>query len=143
MSFNETDSPITREPQQLSCAALAYLGDSVLEIMVRAHIVTNFTLFSGEAGPSHYSDLAKQYVTAVAQSEAVERILPHLTEEEFDIYKRGRNNLHTAPPKSASTGQYRRATGFECLLGFLYLQKQDARLHELFALAYPSSQQQL
>lgn len=131
-------------PEQLSCAALAYLGDSVLEIMVRAYIVTNCTLASSEAGsPSHYSDIAKNYVTAVAQSEAVERILPHLTEEEADVYKRGRNNLHAAPPKSASTGQYRRATGFECLLGFLYLKGRDERIHELFRIAYPNEQKQI
>lgn len=131
-------------PNQLPCAALAYLGDSVLEIMVRSHIVTNCTLSPSENGcPSHYSDIAKDYVTAVAQSEAVDRILPYLTEAETDVYKRGRNNLHTAPPKSASTGQYRRATGFECLLGFLYLNKQEARIEELFRLAYPISQKQI
>ena len=80
---------------------------------------------------------AMQYVTAVSQSEAVERILPILTEEEAAVYKRGRNSTHVAP-KSASHAQYSRATGLECLFAYLYLLENEERLQQLFDKAFPS-----
>ncbi|MBR3991575.1 MAG: ribonuclease III [Clostridia bacterium] len=109
--------------------SLAYLGDAVYEVMVRERLVRR-----GVKSPSVQS---LEYVTAGSQSDAVERILPHLTDEEADLFRRGRNDHHSAVPKHAAPAQYRRATGLEALFGFLYLAGEIARLRELFGLAFP------
>lgn len=116
------------ELSQISAASLAYLGDSVLEIFVRERLVLR-----GVKTPSVES---LKYVTAPAQSEAVEKILPQLTEEENDVYRRGRNCVHSGVPKNATPAQYRRATGLETLFGYLYLSGENDRLRELFAVGY-------
>ena len=112
-----------------SAAHLAYLGDAVLEVLVRRHLVLNNT--------PHPSETALAYVTAAAQSDALERILPHLTEEEEAIYRRARNSVHANVPKRATVAQYRRATGFEALFAYLYLAGESDRMDFLFRLAYP------
>jgi len=76
------------------------------------------------------------YVKAKAQSTAMLAILAHLSEEETDIYKRGRNtNIHTVP-KNADMNDYRQATGLEALVGYLYLTGQNERLTEVLELAF-------
>ena len=75
------------------------------------------------------------FVTASKQSQALENILPLLTETETEIYKRGRNAKSRAP-KSASVTDYRRATGMECLFGYLYLAGEKERIRELFDAAF-------
>ncbi len=117
--------------RELSNAALAYLGDSVLETMVRERLVRR-----GLSSAAKLNAASRNYITAPRQAEAMERILPHLTEEEAAIFRRGRNNIHANVPKSATVAQYRAATGMECLFAALYLQDQKERLDELFSLAY-------
>ena len=75
---------------------------------------------------------ALNYVTARVQSQAVERILPLLTEAEADEFRRGRNIGHTNIPKSASLSEYRRATGLETLFGWLWLTGQQERINVLY-----------
>lgn len=113
----------------VSAASLAYLGDAVLEVLVRRRIVA--------AGMEHPSEMSLRYVTAAAQSEALERILPLLTEEEESAFRRGRNCVHGNVPKKATQAQYRRATGFEALFGYLHLIGDAERIAALFAAAYP------
>ena len=72
-------------------------------------------------------------VSAAAQSEAVDRILPFLTEREHDVYLRGRNAKVHAIPKGASPQMYHKATALECLFGYLYLSGEYDRLNLLFA----------
>ena len=120
----------------LSCAALAYLGDSVLELCVRNHLVR-----AGLSTAAHLNKASRQYVTAPAQAQAMQRILPMLTEQEAAVYRRGRNNVHSGVPKKATVAEYRAATGMECLFAYLYLTQNQARIDELFALAYPTDGQ--
>ena len=80
---------------------------------------------------------ALSYVRAVDQSAAMERLLPHLTEDEESIFKRGRNSHGVSAPKSATVVQYRRATGMEALFGWLYLKGENERIEVLFELAFP------
>ena len=108
---------------------LAYLGDAVFEVLVRERLVRD-----GVESPSVRS---LEYVTATSQSAAADRIMDRLTEEEKDVFKRGRNDVHTTVPKSASAGEYRRATGFESLFGYLYLTGETKRAAELFDIAFP------
>ncbi len=112
----------------LSSLGLAHLGDSVYEIMVRSWLCL--------AGKTRAKDLHRatvKYVAATAQAAAVERILPLLSEEERDVFRRGRNTAPHSVPKAASRGEYQAATGFEALLGWLYLQGRTDRLNQLFA----------
>ena len=112
---------------EMSGAALAYLGDAVFEVLVRNYLVGQGI---GDAGK--LSALSLEYVKATKQSEGLERILPHLSEEEAAVYRRGRNAAG-AHPKSASVTEYRRATGLEALFGYLYRKGEHARLAELFS----------
>ena len=120
------------DPKLLPGATLAYMGDAVLEVLVRRRLVEN-----GQTQSGKMNKLALSFVKATEQSKAVDRILPHLDEEEEAIYKRGRNAHGISAPKSAGTGEYRRATGFEALFGYLWLEGKTARAEELFALAFP------
>ena len=115
----------------ISNAALAYLGDSVLEVCVRRHLVER-----GLSTSAHLNSEALKYVRASAQAEAVKRIIPMLTEEEAAVFRRGRNVGHTNTPKSASVSEYRMATGMEALFGYLYLSGAHERIDELFREAY-------
>ena len=116
----------------LSAAALAYLGDAVLELLVRRRLVEE-----GYASSKSLNAHALSYVRAGAQARAMERIAPHLTEEEEAAFHRGRNIGHTNHPKGATVGEYRNATGMEALFGYLSVLERTARIEELFALAYP------
>lgn len=118
---------------EISTPALAYLGDCVLEMQVRELLVRQ-----GYSKSGHLNAEALRYVRASSQAEAMERILPLLTETELQIYKRGRNSGHLNVPKSASQAQYRMATGMEVLFGYLHLAEQPERIKELFCAAYPS-----
>lgn len=106
---------------------LAYMGDAVFELLTRERIV-----LAGEKPPAKLNRLARGYVTAVAQSAAVERLLPLLDEDETAVYKRGRNAKSAHAPKSAGAVEYRRATGLECLFGYLYLAGRIERARALF-----------
>ena len=116
---------------QISTAALAYLGDSVLEVAVRRMLVER-----GLSSSRRLNQTALSYVTAPAQASAVTRILPLLSEEETAVYHRGRNMGHSGGPKHATVAQYRMATGFEALFGYLYLAGRQERIDELFNAAY-------
>ena len=116
-----------KDLQQTSELALAHVGDAVFELMVR----TQLCLHGAATNKSLHKQAVAQ-VTAPAQAAFVGTILPLLDENELAIYKRGRNaNSHQAP-KSATPGQYARATGLETLFGWLWLTGRRERLNELF-----------
>jgi ribonuclease-3 family protein len=92
-------------------------------------------LKSGGIPPEQLHLKALRFVRAVSQSKAVENLLPVLTEFETEIYKRGRNAKGRSP-KSSSVAEYRRATGMECLFGYIYLAGDGKRLSELFEAAF-------
>ena len=112
----------------LSSLGLAHLGDSVYEVMVRSWLCLQ--------GAARVKDLHRatvRYVAAPAQAVRAQRILPILTQEEQDVFRRGRNTAPHSVPKAASRGEYQTATGLEALFGWLYLQGRTERLNELFA----------
>ena len=122
-------------PSSLSGATLAYLGDSVLELITRQYLLT-----TGITDVGKLNALALSYVKATAQSDAVEKILPLLTEEESAVFRRGRNSHGIAIPKSAKAGQYRRATGMEALFAWLYINGREARMKELFLAGFAENE---
>ena len=112
-----------------SSLALAHLGDSVFELMVRSWLCTR--------GPSNVKKLHKAtvgYVAAPAQAAMAQKILPLLTQEEADVFRRGRNTAPHSVPRAASREEYQTATALEAMFGWLYLQGKTQRLNELFAI---------
>ena len=120
------------ELSDITTPALAYLGDSVLEVCVRTYL----TVERGLSTSAHLNRVSLDFVRASAQSEAVGRMEPYLTEAEAAVYRRGRNMGHGNVPKSASVAEYRRATGMEVLFGYLHVTGQTARMNYLFRLGY-------
>lgn len=104
----------------------AYIGDSVYEMYVRSFIISETKKTSFDL---HKKSI--KYVKAGAQSAHLELILPFLTEEESDVVRRGRNSKANHLPKNANVIDYRRATAFEALIGYLYLLKRYERLDEI------------
>jgi ribonuclease-3 family protein len=126
------------EARSLSPVTLAFLGDSVYETFIRHKIIEqNGTM---PAGKLHRA--AEALVRATFQSEAAEQLLPHLTPQEQDIYRRGRNAKTSRIPKSSSAAQYRRATALEAVLGYLYLCGQTDRIDSLCEVIYETQQKQ-
>ena len=118
--------------RDMTTPALAYLGDSVLEVCVRTYLVRE----QGLSTSARLNSAALDFVRATAQSRAMANIEPHLTEEETVAYRRGRNMGHGNVPKSASALEYRRATGMETLFGYLFLKGDTARIDRLFRIGY-------
>ncbi len=116
---------------QLRSCDLAYLGDSVLELLTRSYLVK-----SGVTGSGELNKKSLDFVTAANQADAFDRIENILTEAELDVYKRARNNSKAAVPKSASVMQYRKATGLEALFAYLFLSGQYDRMKILFDKAF-------
>ena len=116
-----------REINQISALGLAHCGDAVFELLVRTWLSTHS---GGRVKDLHRATV--KYVAAPAQAERFERIESILTEQEHDVFRRGRNTAPHSVPKAATRGQYQTATGLEALFGWLYLQGQTQRLNELF-----------
>ncbi len=123
--------------RNITTPALAYLGDCVLELCVREHLVEK-----GLSTSAHLNAEALLYVRAGAQAEAMKKILSLLSPEEEAYFKRGRNMGHTNVPKRATVSEYRAATGMEVLFGYLHLTNQTERIKELFAAAYLNTDEQ-
>lgn len=119
-----------KDIRSFSPLTLAYIGDAVYEIVIRTIIVEK-----GNAPVNKLHHKASSLVKAVAQKEAMEKILPLLTKEEEAVYKRGRNAKSYTSAKNASVIDYRIATGFEALMGFLYLTGRNKRMLELVKIA--------
>jgi ribonuclease-3 family protein len=111
----------------ISALGLAHCGDAVFELLVRAWLCD-----CGRATKERLHVATVRYVRASAQSARVERLLPLLTDEELAQYRRGRNAHTRLIPKGATHEEYSRATGLECLFGYLYLLGRTDRVNELF-----------
>ncbi|MBQ2896694.1 MAG: ribonuclease III [Clostridia bacterium] len=112
--------------KQYSPLALAFLGDAVYELYVRSKI-----LAKTNAPADVLHKMAVKYVKASAQCEAFDRIESLLTDEEMTVFKRGRNAKTNTKAKNAGLAEYKKATGFEALLGYLHVKGEDDRLNEL------------
>ena len=112
---------------------LAYIGDGIYDLIIRSLVVNH--------GNKQVNKLHKEtssLVQASAQSLMMRTMQEHLTEEEHAIYKRGRNAKSISPAKNQSITDYRRATGFEALLGYLYLKKEWKRMLDLVKIGLDS-----
>ena len=102
---------------------LAYIGDAAYELVIRTMVVEK-----GNRQASQLHRLTTSYVKAQAQAAMIEALEPELTEEELAIYKRGRNAKSYTSAKNASILDYRKATGLEALIGYLYLSGREERV---------------
>ena len=106
---------------------LAFMGDTAYTLQIRDDLAQNSAAKANELNRK-----AAEIVSAHGQSGALERMLPLLTEEEEAVYRRGRNAKKATKSKNATVSDYVRSTGFEALLGYLYLTGQTERIRELF-----------
>ena len=117
---------ININPRDVSPLSLAYIGDAVYEVYIRTHIMKDANM---PVNKLHKA--ATNYVKAKSQSDIVLSIADKLTEEEMAVFKRGRNAHSYTSAKNADIVDYRRATGFEALIGYLYLMGDTPRLKEI------------
>lgn len=108
---------------------LAYIGDAVFDMVIRTLVVRK-----GNCPPNKLHKRASALVNASYQAQMIERILPDLTDEEEQIYKRGRNAKAYTKAKNATVLDYRKATGLEALMGYLYLKGDTKRAIDLVKL---------
>lgn len=112
---------------------LAYIGDCIFDLIVKSLVVNK-----GNKPVQALHKETSALVQASAQSKMMRTMQEHLTEEEHAVYKRGRNAKSVSPAKNQSVTDYRRATGFEALLGYLYLKREYKRLLELVKIGLDS-----
>ena len=129
MEFDLLEGRFTiEEARALNPLTLAFIGDAVYEVFVRNYLID-------KNRDMHVNKLHKNavsFVKAHAQSEFIKNMQGYLSEDEISIFKRGRNAKSGSTPKNASVQEYRMATGFEALIGFLYLTDEKKRLNEVF-----------
>ncbi len=122
--FNEI-LPVDKA-KNLSSIVLAFVGDAVYSLFVREKLVSESDAKTGEL-----NKLSSSIVCAKAQAKKIDFLMQFLTEEETDVYKRARNAKKGAKSKSASVAEYNKSTGFEAVVGYLYLTGQYDRLTEI------------
>ena len=125
MEFIKREKDIN-DAKLLSQLVWAYVGDSVYELFVRTKLTNKLN-----AKPHKLHIESIKYVKAKAQADILKRINDSLTDEEKDIVRRGRNTENHHVAKNANIADYSQSTGFEALIGYLYLTKQDSRLEEI------------
>ena len=112
---------------------LSYIGDCIYDLIIKSLVISE-----GNKPVQVLHKETSRLVQASAQSKMMRTLQEHLTEEEHAIYKRGRNAKSVSPAKNQSVTDYRRATGFEALMGYLYLKKEWKRMLELVKIGLDS-----
>lgn len=118
-------------PSLYSPLTLAIIGDAVYELFIRTKLIEN----KNELAHNVHKK-AIGFVCAKGQAISMERLMGVLSEKEMSVFKRGRNAKSPTVPKNADVGEYRCATGFEALMGYLHLAGETERLNELMNIAY-------
>ncbi len=116
-----------KEILSLNPLVLAFVGDSVQQLMVRTKLASTSTAKAGEL-----HKLQSEQIKASAQAKYMDEIMSILTEEEIAVFKRARNTHMNTMAKNASVADYKKASGFEAVIGYLYLLGKNERLEELF-----------
>ncbi len=110
----------------ISMQTLAFIGDSVYNVYIRTYLASVSNL---QTGKLHIKSI--KYVSARGQAKTIDKLMDSLSEEEINIYKRGRNtNIHTVS-KNVDVVEYKKSTGFEALIGYLYITQNTKRLEEI------------
>ena len=112
---------------EVSPLTLAFVGDGVYDLLVREYLVRQSNRPVGEL-----NKIKVGFVNCKSQAEYAKILLPHLSEREFSVYKRGRNAAPKCTPKNGTVADYHSATGLESLFGYLHLKNEKERITELF-----------
>ncbi len=112
--------------QTVPAQTLAFIGDAVYNVYIRSYLAS---ISTAKTGMLH--KLSIKYVSARGQARTIDSIMDILTEEEIAIYKRGRNTNIGSVSKHVDVIEYKKATGFECLIGYLYVTRNNARIDEI------------
>ena len=126
LKIKETYGLSDVKPEEVAPLILAHIGDAVYEVVIRSLVLSE-----GNRPIEKVHREATSLVNAGFQAKLADILMPLMTEEELDIYKRGRNAKSNTKAKNASVSDYRKATGFEALVGFLYLCNRNDRMLEL------------
>ena len=126
------DIDFGKNPNEYNALVPAYLGDTLYDLYVRSRLISEHRGMN----VNKLHSAAIKFVCARGQSDAAQYLEPMLAEDELAAYKRGRNTKTYTVPKNAEVGDYHRATGFESLLGWLYMQGRTERMEELMQAAY-------
>ena len=129
--FIAAENTCPADPAMLPSLTLAYLGDAVYEVYVRSRLIAD-----GLRKVNELHDAAVPLVSASGQSELFSRIELLLTEEEADVYRRARNTKSPHQRRGAAPVDYRRATGLEALIGFLFLSGKQDKLNLIFEVLF-------
>lgn len=124
-----------RDWEKYSGVQLAFIGDAVFDLYIRSLLLQE--MYRHSIKDLHQAKV--KLVKAASQAAFINNLRPVLSEEELGVFKRARNSSSKAAPKSASPVEYRNATGFEALLGFLYIRGDEVRLRELLELCRNSN----
>lgn len=118
--------PQQRDIKEVPISVLAYIGDAVYELCVRVHL---YGEMAGPSGRLHRQSI--EWVSAAAQAKAAHALMPQLHADEAAVFRRGRNGHAPSMAKNATPGEYQDATGFEAMIGYLYLTEKKDRIMEL------------
>ncbi len=124
-----------QEVLKIHPVTLAFVGDAVYSLYVREKLVK-----AGEDKPGVYQKAASAAVSARGQNELLQKIEPLFTEEEAEIFRRARNSRKNSKAKNATAAEYNRSTGFEAVVGYLYLTENFPRIEEILSFADISSE---
>lgn len=119
-----------QEVLKIHPVTLAFVGDAVYSLYVREKLVQ-----AGEDKPGVYQKAASAAVSARGQNELLKKIEPLFTEEEAEIFRRARNSRKNSKAKNATAAEYNRSTGFEAVVGYLYLTENFPRIEEILSFA--------
>ena len=125
------EESLIEKPEDLNALTLAYIGDAVFELEVRKHM-----MLTGSQKVEKLHKHVTAFVNAKSQSDLIKILEPQLTETENLVYHRGRNSKTVTAAKHQTITDYRRATGFEAVFGYLYLKGDRARLEELLDICF-------
>jgi len=129
MEFNMLKGKFTtNQVKQLNPLVLALIGDAIYEVFIRSYLIEK----NRDMNVHKIHVKAVEYVKAHGQSEYMKLLIEDLNEEELSIFKRGRNAKSGTTPKNGDLNEYKWATGFEALVGFLYLSEKNERLNQIF-----------
>ena len=126
------DIDFGKDPNEYNALVPAYLGDTIYDLYVRSRLISEHDGMN----VNKLHSAAIKFVCAKGQSDAIRHLTPQLAEDELAAYKRGRNTKTYTVPKNADVGDYHCATGFESLLGWLYMHGRTERMEELMQAAY-------
>lgn len=114
------------DSRMINGSDLAYVGDAYYELYIRMYLLS-----LGITKPSELHDMTRKFVSSVAHAKIINAILDSFTESEIDVYHRGRNYNYRHKPKNANVSEYVKSSGFEAVIGYLYLTNQNERLEEV------------